>query len=235
MTFSGRGNFRLSDNPQYSYISEALQVLKAGGVVAIPTDTVYGLAARAFDPIGVARVFKIKGRDSKAPLPLLLAGAEMMEQCISTSSEYATCLAKTFWPGPLTIVMLKSRQVPDHVTGGRPSVGLRVPDHSVPRALSEALGEPITGTSANRSGEPDFTSFSELKLDMGPELDYILDGGDLPDRPASTVIDLTGDVPRVLRKGGVSRAEIESALGVEIQTLSACVQPPSTDRRRQLI
>lgn len=217
MTLTGPGNSPQNNTPQDSYISEAVQALRAGGVVAIPTDTVYGLAARALDASAVARVFKIKGRDAYAPLPLLIAGAKMMEQCISVSSGYATRLANTFWPGPLTIVVLKSYYVPDHVTAGRPSVGLRVPDHAVPRALSEALGEPITGTSANRSGEPASTSFSKLKLDMGPELDYILDGGDLPDRPASTVVDVTGDVPRVLRLGGVSLEAIESALGIEIQ------------------
>ncbi|MCH7800863.1 MAG: threonylcarbamoyl-AMP synthase [Chloroflexi bacterium] len=217
MTFICPGNSQPHDTPRDSCTSKAVQLLRAGGVVAIPTDTVYGLAARAFDASAVARVFRIKGRDSSAPLPLLLADAEMMEQCISVSSEYATRLAETFWPGPLTIVVPKSHHVPDHVTSGGASVGLRVPDHVVPRALSEALGEPITGTSANRSGQPAITSFSELKLEMGSDLDYILDGGDLPERPVSTVVDLTGDVPRVLRQGGVSQAAIESALGIQVQ------------------
>lgn len=194
-----------------------MQALKSGGVVAIPTDTVYGLAARAFDSAAVARVFEIKGRDSKAPVPLLLAGMEMMEQCVSTPSDYAIRLAEIFWPGPLTIVAPKSRRVPDDVTSGGPTVGLRVPDHEAPRALSKALGEPITGTSANRTGKPAFTSFTELKLEMGHDLDYILDGGNLPDRPASTVIDVTVEVPRILRQGGVSREAIESALGIEIR------------------
>ena len=217
MTFTGPANSVPHNTPHDSCISKAAQVLRAGGVVAIPTDTVYGLAARAFDASAVARVFEIKGRDSDDPLPLLIASVEMMEQCIAVSSDWATRLAKTFWPGPLTIVVPKSCHVPDHVTSRGPGVGLRVPDHGVPRGLSEALGEPITGTSANRSGDPAFTSYSKLKLEMGSDLGYILDGGDLPERPVSTVVDLTGDVPRVLRQGGVSQAAIESALGIQVQ------------------
>jgi L-threonylcarbamoyladenylate synthase len=193
-----------------------LQVLNAGGVIAIPTDTVYGLAVRAFDPAAVAKVFEVKGRNSQAPLPLLLSGLEMVEQCASSVSDHAEKLASIFWPGPLTIVVPRSHHIPVDVTSGGPNVGLRVPDHPVPVALAEALGEPITGTSANRSGEPAFTSYQALKLDMGSELEYIVDGGDLPIRPASTVVDLTGDLPRILRQGGVSKEEIEKALGVEI-------------------
>jgi L-threonylcarbamoyladenylate synthase len=193
-----------------------LQVLNAGGIIAIPTDTVYGLAVRAFDSAAVARVFEVKGRDFQTPLPLLLSGLEMVEQCASGVSDYAERLANMFWPGPLTIVVPRSHHIPDAVTSRGPNVGLRVPDHPIPVALAEALGEPITGTSANRSGEPAFTSYQSLKLRLGSELDYIFDGGALPLRPASTVVDLTGDVPRILRQGGVSKKDIETALGVEI-------------------
>ena len=190
--------------------------MNTGGIIAIPTDTVYGLAVRAFDPAAVARVFEVKGRDSQTPLPLLLTGFEMVEQCASPVSIYAERLANVFWPGPLTIVVPRSHHIPDAVTSGGPNVGLRVPDHPVPVALAGALGEPITGTSANRTGEPAFTSYQSLKLRLGSELDYIIDGGALPLRPASTVVDLTGDLPLILRQGGVSKKDIETALGVEI-------------------
>lgn len=176
----------------------------------------YGLAVRAFDPAAVARVFEVKGRDSQTPLPLLLSGLEMVEQCTSGVSDFAERLAIKFWPGPLTIVVPRSHHIPDDVTGGGPNVGLRVPNHPVPVALAEALGEPITGTSANCTGEPAFTSYHSLNLRMGSELDYIVNGGDLPLRPASTVVDLTGDLPRILRQGGVSKKDVETTLGVEI-------------------
>ena len=216
MKYAGDSGLSESETRQKPHIKKAARVLRAGGVVAIPTDTVYGLAARAFDLKAIARVFEIKGRDFSAALPLLLANVEMMDQCMAGNPEIAIRLAKTFWPGPLTIVVLKSDRVPSELTGGGPTVGLRVPDHHVPRALSAALNEPITGTSANLTGEPAFTDYDNLKLEMDSDLDYILDGGALPDRPASTVIDATGEIPRILRQGGVAQDAIESALGIEI-------------------
>ena len=216
MKYAGDCGLYESETRQIPHMEKAVRVLRAGGVVAIPTDTVYGLAARAFDLKAIARVFEIKGRDFSAALPLLLANVEMMDRCMTGNPEIATRLAKRFWPGPLTIVVFKSDRVPSELTGGGPTVGLRVPDHHVPRALSAALNEPITGTSANLTGEPAFTAYDNLKLEMDSDLDYILDGGALPDRPASTVIDATGEIPQILRQGGVAQEAIESALGIEI-------------------
>ena len=213
----GKGDLLVTNSTQNPLIIEAVQVLKAGGVAAIPTDTVYGLAARAFDRSAIGKVFDIKGRNSKSPVPLLLGSIDMMEQCIAASSDAVMLLAATCWPGPLTIVVPKSDRVSDELTGGSSTVGLRVPDHDVPRALSQSLGEPITGTSANFSGKPAFTSYYEVRVEMARELDYIFDGGVLPIRPASTVIDLSGELPQILRHGGVSQEAIESALGVEFQ------------------
>lgn len=199
-----------------SSILRAVRVLKSGGIAAIPTDTVYGLAARALDRTAVDRVFRLKRRDVNAPLPLLLYCSDMMDMCALSPSRDVLTLAEAFWPGPLTIVVPKSKQIPSNVTGKRLTVGLRVPDHPFPRALSKKLNEPITGTSANRTGNPPFTTMSKLNAEMASELDYVADAGELPIRPPSTVIDMSGDKPKILRAGGVSQQSIESALGFRV-------------------
>ena len=150
------------------------------------------------------------------PIPFLLADTSDLERCVKESPDAAFDLADKFWPGALTLVLKKSAAIPDIISSGGDTVAVRVPNHSVPRPLVNGLGAPITGTSANCTGEPAFTSYHSLNLRMGSELDYIVNGGDLPLRPASTVVDLTGDLPRILRQGGVSKKDVETTLGVEI-------------------
>ena len=198
-----------------SQISAACEVLKKGGVVVTPTDTLYGLGADAFNPLAVARVFRIKGRSLNLPLPVFLDSYEALPLVTGQISDLAWKLGKMFWPGGLTLVVPKSEAVPSILTASGSTLGVRVPDHEIPRALVQQLGRPITGTSANVSGEPDIVSSSEIHLKLGQEVDMILEG-ELPNPPLpSTVVDLTGEVPKVVRLGAVSLSELSEYFSVE--------------------
>ena len=203
MTFEANGcNF---ENFQ---IPLACEILKKGGVVVTPTDTLYGLGVDAFNPLAVERVFRIKGRAWNLPLPVFLNSYEDLPLVTSQISDLARKLGKMFWPGGLTLVVPKSKAVPSILTASGLTLGVRVPDHDIPRSLVQQLGRPITGTSANVSGQPDIVLSSELQLKLGDKVDMILDG-ELPNPPLpSTVIDLTGEFPRVVREGAISVAEL---------------------------
>ncbi len=198
-------------------IERAVDLLAAGGVIAIPTDTLYGLAARAFDVDAVLRVFRIKGRESVAALPLLLADPEDAPLFAGSFPSVAQKLAERFWPGPLTIVLRRAARVPDAVTGGGPTVALRVPDHQVPRQLARRLGTPITGTSANLSGAAPARSAEEVVRKLGAKLDMVIDGGLLPEGPPSTVVDLAASPPKVVRSGAISAEELGEVAGVRFR------------------
>ncbi len=191
----------------------ASQILASGGVVAVPTDTMYGLAADAFNEAAVERVFRLKGRPADAPLPLLLATAEEMSECAAEVPEHAWRLAELFWPGPLTLVLRKAKRVPAVVSGGGDAVALRVPGHEVPRRIVKALRRPITGTSANRSGARGAITVDEVRRAFGDELDLTIASTVPPDGLASTVLDLSEQVPRIIRPGAVTHREIETAIG----------------------
>ncbi len=197
-------------------VAEAVEVLRNGGVAAIPTDTVYGLAAGGLDDAAVARVFEVKGRPEGMPLPLLLADVADISLCCVDVPESARSLAEAFWPGPLTLVLRRSDAVPDIVTASGDTVGVRVPDHPVPREIARRLGSPITGTSANRSGLPPATDAREVREQIGDRVDYVLDGGAVHAGVPSTVLDLTGPEPRILRPGGVSPGAIAEVLAKEV-------------------
>ena len=190
-------------------LERAVEILRAGGVIAIPTDTVYGIAANALDVNAVSRVFALKGRADTSPAPVLVADADDLFRYGIGVSDDAAALARAFWPGGLTIVVRRSERIPSIVTGGLDTVGLRVPNHPTPRALAAALGAPITGTSANFTGTPPLTSAEDVVAALGYGLDITLDGGRLPASQPSTVIDATTTPARILREGAVSRAEIE--------------------------
>lgn len=193
-------------------IAIAVKVLSEGGVAAIPTDTLYGLAANAFDESAVQKVYELKGRPDGMALPLLLSDAADASRCADHLSDSALALAERFWPGALTLVVRKSADVPRIVTAGMDTVALRVPDHPVPRAIAKSLGSPITGTSANMSGMPGLTNAPSVRAEFGDTLDFVLDGGDAIGGVASTVLDVTGSKPRVLREGAVSWVDIKAAL-----------------------
>ena len=196
----------------------AIRTLRAGGVVAIPTDTVYGIGVALETPGGIERLFAAKQRPPDKAIALLLADAEQASE-IGDMTPAAHALAHAFWPGGLTLVVPRREDVPlpAALTGGAlapgaiPTVGLRVPDHDAPRALARALG-PLPTTSANRSGEPELRDADAIEAELGAALDLILDGGPATGGPASTVVDCTGETPVIRREGAIAVARIEAIL-----------------------
>ena len=190
-------------------VESAVHILQSGGVVAIPTDTLYGLAACSINDGAVRRVFRLKGRSTQQALPLLLAEADDITRWARNIPEISWALADRFWPGALTLVLPKADSVPDVVSGGTDTIALRVPDHRMARAIARGLRAPITGTSANRSGRSGLTTAKAVRDEFGDEIDLVIDGGELIGGLASTVLDLSGERPRILRQGAISRREIE--------------------------
>jgi L-threonylcarbamoyladenylate synthase len=185
-------------------VGASIRLLKEGGVVAFPTDTLYGLGADFASPTAVQRVLAIKGRPMDMGLPLLLCGPEQLPMIARELSEVSNHLALHFWPGALTLVVRRSAEVSDLVTGGRDTVAVRVPDHPVPRALAQGLGRPITGTSANLTGAPPATTAQEVRRHLGAQVDRIIDGGPSPLGRASTILDVSGPVPKMVRAGAIT-------------------------------
>ena len=194
-------------------VGAAVSILRSGGVVCVPTDTLYGLAAPVLNERVVERVYSIKGRPLDMPLPVLLADPADVSRYATDVPDVAWSLLKRFSPGPLTLVLRKHDIIPDVVTGGSDTVAVRVPDHWVPRAIVRELDAPITGTSANRSGMPGLTTAQEVREHLGNDIEMVIDGGRCSKGVASTVLDLTGPSPLILREGAVSRREIEEVCG----------------------
>lgn len=198
-----------ADKALQDQVEAAVRILKGGGVVAIPTDTLYGLAADALNEKAIERVFSIKGRSKGMALPLLLANADDIVKWAAEIPDIAWPLIRRFWPGALTLVLKKAEAISDAVSGGLNTIALRVPNHQVPRAIARGLGAPITGTSANRSGSPGLTTAEAVRRKFGSEVDLVIDAGETSEGLASTVLDLSGDQPRILREGAISLREIE--------------------------
>lgn len=197
-------------------VTTALDVLRDGGVVCIPTDTLYGLAAMAMNDGAVERLFKIKRRPLNQPLPLLLADATDMSRFASNVSDIAQHLSQRFFPGALTLVLPKANSVSALVSGGLQTVAMRVPNHWVPRAIARGLGSPITGTSANLSGQTGLTNAEMVRAKIGHDVDLVVDGGPSSAGVASTVLDVSRDPPVIVRQGAVSRRQIEEACGRKV-------------------
>ena len=189
----------------------AVDVLRSGGTVAYPTDTVYGLGANGLDPAAVGKVFAVKRRQADAPVPLLVADLAMLRSLAADLPEVGLALAQRYMPGPLTLVVKRAAHVPDEVTGGGPTVGLRIPDHPIPVALAVALGGPIVGTSANLSGMPSAITAAEVRAQLGGDVDCVLEG-ECWGKKESTVIDVTGATPSILRKGALPEQELAEFL-----------------------
>ncbi|MBI4201722.1 MAG: threonylcarbamoyl-AMP synthase [Chloroflexi bacterium] len=185
-------------------VNAGVECLKTGGVVAFPTDTLYGLGADIALAAAVQRVLDIKGRPQQMGLPLLLSGTEQLSLVAEEVSESALFLANHFWPGALTLVVRRSALVSDMVTGRRDTVALRVPAHLVPIALARGLGRPITGTSANLTGWPPAATANEVRRQLGHRVDMVIDGGPSPLGEASTIVDVTSPVLKVVRVGAIS-------------------------------
>src|SRR5918993_1257662 len=190
----------------------ARDVLRSGGVVAIPTDTVYGIAVALDTPGGIERLFEVKRRPLDKSIALLIDDVEQAS-ALGHVTDAARALAEAFWPGGLTIVFRQREDVPFPavLTGGTQTIGLRVPAHDAPRALARAVG-PLPTTSANVSGEPEATDAAEILEQLGEAVDLILDGGPARGGPASTVVDCTGERPVILRAGAVTAEAMAAVL-----------------------
>ncbi len=194
-------------------IQRAAAILREGGLVAIPTETVYGLAADALNPQAVGHIFEAKGRPSDNPLIVHIAHLEHITKVARTVPESAAKLAKAFWPGPLTMVLPKADGIPDKTSGGLDTVGIRLPSHPVARAVIEAAGVPLAAPSANLSGSPSPTTAGHVLADMEGRIEAVLDGGPCGVGVESTVLSLVGERPLLLRPGGVTPDQIESVVG----------------------
>ncbi|MGE5674887.1 MAG: L-threonylcarbamoyladenylate synthase [Mycobacterium leprae] len=203
-------------NPEEEPLSEAAEVLRRGGLVAFPTETVYGLGANALDAQAVSGIFEAKGRPSDNPLIVHVSSPEQVLSVVTEVPPKARELMGRFWPGPLTLVMPKASVVPDSVTCNLPTVGVRMPSHPVALALIMAAGVPVAAPSANKSGRPSPTRAEHVYEDLAGRMDILLDGGETGVGLESTVLDVTSDPPVLLRPGGVTVEQLREAVGTVI-------------------
>ena len=201
-------------------IQRAVEVLRAGGLVGVPTETVYGLGADASNELAVRRIFAAKGRPSTHPLIVHVASLALAREWALPLPPEAEALAHAFWPGPLTLIVKRSARATDAVTGGQDTVGLRVPRHPLALALLHAFGGGIAAPSANRFGRVSPTTARHVEAELGPDVDFVLDGGACEVGVESTIVDLSGEAPRLLRPGGVAREAIEALLGRPVPLLT---------------
>ena len=190
-------------------VREGVAVLRGGGIVAFPTDTVYGLWVCPYLHRAVERVYAVKERPLEMALPLLLSSTLQISEVAESVPPIARLLVEKFMPGPLTLVLYKSGVVPGIVTAGGITVAVRVPAHPVPVALALGLGAPISGTSANLSGKPSALTADEVHAQFGNKIDLVIDGGRCPGGWESTIVDVTGEIPVVLRKGAIDFGELK--------------------------
>jgi L-threonylcarbamoyladenylate synthase len=210
-------------------VARAVAVLRAGGVVALPTETVYGLAADVTNPAAVARVYAIKGRPPDHPLIVHAHDLAALDGYVATASGALRALAAAFWPGPLTAVVERGERTPRSVTGGQETVAVRVPDHPLALAILASFGGALAAPSANRFGRISPTTAEHVRADLGDEVDLVVDGGPAAVGVESTIVDLTGAVPAVLRAGAITASQLGEVLGVPVVTrVGGAVRAPGT-------
>lgn len=198
--------------PEADAIERAVAVLRRGGVAAIPTDTLYGLAADPFSRAAVGRIFAIKGRDAQQALPLVAADEPQVEQTLGSLGPLGTRLAELFWPGALTLVIPAPQSLAPEVLGGGTTVAVRVPAHAVTRALCARFGRPLTATSANATGASPTNDPELVWSTLGSAVDALVDSGPTPGLHASTIVDVTIPVPHLVREGAIAWDVVQSAL-----------------------
>ncbi|MFH1707604.1 MAG: L-threonylcarbamoyladenylate synthase [Planctomycetota bacterium] len=203
----------ISDAADAVLCARAAEVLRHGGIVAFPTETVYGLGADALDRIAVRRIFDVKGRPRTHPLIVHLESSAMLGEWAVEVPDIAVRLAEHFWPGPLTIILKRSTKVPDEVTGSQETIGIRVPSHSLAQRLLKEFGGGLAAPSANRFGRVSPTTAEHVLNDLGSDVDFILDGGPCKIGIESTIVDLSAGSPVILRPGGVPQEDLEDFLG----------------------
>ena len=215
-----------------SEIADAVTALRASGLVGLPTETVYGLAANAEDEAAVARIYAVKGRPQDHPVIVHIADAGKVNDWARTFPAYAERLASEFWPGPMTLILPRGERAKDFVTGGQETVGLRVPNHPTALAILAEFGGGVAAPSANQFGAVSPTSALHVLNDLGermnPETDVIVDGGESSVGVESTIIDCTGERPRILRPGAVTQADIERVTGLTVTTAGEAIAAPGT-------
>ena len=202
-----------AENPEASGIERAAALIRNGGLVAFPTETVYGLGADAVNEQAIRRLFEAKGRPPDNPLIVHIGSRAMLDMVAASVSPRVEMLIEACWPGPLTIVLNRRPEVPPAVSAGLPTVAVRMPNNAVALALIRAAGTPIAAPSANRSGRPSPTTAAHVLLDLEGRIDLILDGGPTRIGIESTVLDMTGDVPAVLRLGWLTRERLAELVG----------------------
>lgn len=217
-----------SAHPEPLVLERAGELIRRGRLVAFPTETVYGLGAHALDPDATDSIFVAKGRPSSDPLIVHVASVEQARSLAASWDHDVDRVTRHFWPGPLTVVVEKSRIVPDGITAGRPTVALRVPDHPVAHGLIVAADVPVAAPSANRFGRISPTTADAVESELGGRYDMLLDAGATQVGVESTVLDLTGDVPVVLRPGGVTVEQLREFLP-QVQLPMDRVQAETTD------
>ncbi|HPU00429.1 MAG: threonylcarbamoyl-AMP synthase [Firmicutes bacterium] len=207
----------------------AARLIRRGGLVAFPTETVYGLGAAATDRSAVKKIFKAKGRPADNPLIVHVAGLDQVKESAASLPPGALHLMKRFWPGPLSLVLPRSDKIPPEVSAGLPTVAVRMPAHPVALSLIRAAGVPIAAPSANRSGRPSPTSLRHVLEDLAGKIDAVIDGGPCQVGLESTVLDLSGSHPLILRPGAITREQLEAVLGVPVAVAQGCKDgtPPS--------
>lgn len=201
------------NNPDMQAIRVAADAIRRGELVVFPTETVYGLAADAFNVTAVKRVFDAKGRFEKQPLPVQVASLDDVSMAAEFIPDDARHLAELYWPGPLTLVLTKSAALPSSVTGGSETVGVRVPDHPIALALLNELGSPIVATSANVSGDPPATNAADAIREVGEYVSVVVEGGESRFGTASTVVDVSASPARIIRRGSISVEDVRKVLG----------------------
>jgi L-threonylcarbamoyladenylate synthase len=206
--------------PDEEKLAEAVRVLREGGVVAFPTETFYGLGADARNETAVEKIFRIKGRNFRNPLPVIVADAGELIPLVEEIPATATILMQTFWPGPLTLIFRAAPSVSSRLTGGTGKIGIRVSSHPVARFLAAGLAGPLTATSANPSGGPECSSADAVIRALGDLPDAVIDGGETPGGAGSTIIDVTGFPLRILREGAIPRSLIFQSMLLAQQTIS---------------
>lgn len=199
--------------PGPAALSTVIEILRAGGVIAYPTETFYGLGADAHNPDAVERIFDIKGRDQRNPIPLIIGNIDMLRGLVRDIPGNAAKLIKKFWPGPLTLVFSASGSINPALTGGTGKIGIRLSGNYIARKLSEGIAGPITATSANLSGAPECTSAAQVVRGLDDRVKTVVDGGETPGGKGSTVIDITVDPPKIFRPGAVPTEAIQLTLG----------------------
>ncbi|MFO0910882.1 MAG: L-threonylcarbamoyladenylate synthase [Isosphaeraceae bacterium] len=216
------------ESPEPSAIAEAAAVLAAGGLIAFPTETVYGLGADATRSEAVAKIYQAKGRPPANPLIVHVSGVSRAKEVVTTWPETAERLATRFWPGPLTLVLPRSPRIVDAVSAGLPTVGVRVPDCRVALALLARFGVPVAAPSANRSASVSPTRAEHVLKDLDGAIDLVLDAGPAPVGIESTVLDLSAETPVLLRPGAITAGQIEAVLGRPVRV------PPRLDGSAEL-